>query len=143
MVSQTISRDVKLGIDLMTLSSDSIFLKLHVDDAKILLGDLLDYKEVDSLLNVYQMKDSINLEIINKSKIIILNREKQIENYKIEIFNYNKIIENKDKQFNILSVEIKDQDKKIKKLKRQKRFAIISGITGVVSSILITAILVK
>lgn len=125
MVSQTTSEDVKIEI-----KEDTVLLKLHVDEARLILGDLLDFEHVDSLLAVYKIKDSVNLEIINKKDIIIINQKEKIENYTIEIENSKQIIKNKDAELGILLNRIKDLEKDINKLRRQKKFLSILSISG-------------
>ena len=60
---------------------------MHLDDAKMLLTDLLECEVTDSLLNVYVERDSLNKEkiilkdgIINKLKLQNQNSETIIKN---------------------------------------------------------------
>jgi len=116
---------------------------MHVEDARLILGDLLDYEHVDSLLTIYQEKDSINLEIINKKEIVINAQNDKIDNYKISIDNYKKIIDNKDSEISIFLTLIKDLEKDIKKLTRQKKLAIIGAITGPIITVIIMGIFIS
>lgn len=139
-VSQTTSVDVKPKI---STKGDTLIIKMHVEDARLILGDLLDYEHVDSLLTIYQEKDSINLEIINKKEIVINAQNDKIDNYKISIDNYKKIIDNKDSEISIFLTLIKDLEKDIKKLTRQKKLAIIGAITGPIITVIIMGIFIS
>jgi len=119
------------------IKEDSVTLTLHVDDARLILGDLLDYEHVDSLLTIYQEKDSINISIIKKKELIINTQKGQIEDYKLKIENYKKLVDNKDTEIGILLANIEKLKKEVKKQRRQKRWAIASGVAGTVVTAII------
>ena len=121
-------------------NADTVNLKLHIDDARLILSDLLDYEKVDSLLNIYVEKDSVNLSIIEKQNIIIQTKDSQIDDYKLKIENYKKVIKNKDSEIGILLKNIEVLEKRLKKEIRKKRWAIAGAIAGPVVTALIMGI---
>lgn len=135
-VSQTTSNVVVTDI-----KGDTVTLKMHMNDARTILADLLDYEKVDSLLTLYQEKDSVNMEIIAKKDIIIVSQNEQIENYKIQISNSEQIVRNKDSEIGILLARIKELEKDVKKQRRQKRFAIAGAVVGPVVTAIIMGLM--
>jgi peptidoglycan hydrolase CwlO-like protein len=133
-ISQTTSTDVNPNI---SEDGDTVTLRLHIEDARLILGDLLDYEHVDSLLTVYQEKDSINMEIIKRKQLIITTQESQIGDYEIIVDNFKKIIKNKDTEISKLMDRIKDLEKEVKKLRRQKKWLIAGAVAGPVVTALI------
>jgi len=110
---------------------------MHIDDARLILGDLLDYEQVDSLLNTYEKQDSVNIEIINKQELVILTQTADIADYKIQIDNYKKLMNNKDSELGILLERIEVLEKEVRKQRRQKRLAIIAAIVGPIITVIL------
>lgn len=125
-LSQTTSKGLRAEIR----SKDTVALIMHIEDARLMLADLLDYEIVDSLLTVYQEKDSINMLIINEKDVIIEAQSAQIDNYKLKSDNYEQIIRNKNTELGIMLAEIEELKKEVKKERNKKRFAIICAVAG-------------
>jgi len=133
-LSQTISRgEVKSIINEV---GDTIII-MHVDDAKLILGDIMEYQIADSIIRSYQEKDSVYKETIklNKTQIEKLTQktillEEVITNLEALSDNKDKIIEIKDETIELQKQEIEDQ-KRLKKL----------GFVGCVVLPIITALL--
>jgi len=110
---------------------------MHVDDAKLILGDIMEYQIADSIIRSYQEKDSVYKETIklNKTQIEKLTQktillEEVITNLEALSDNKDKIIEIKDETIELQKQEIEDQ-KRLKKL----------GFVGCVVLPIITALL--
>ena len=140
-VSQTTSIDTENNNVRLSEKGDSITLVLHIDDAKLVLGDLLDYEKVGSLLLLYQQKDSINIQVIKRKEIIISTQEEKIENFILQIDNYRQILQNKDSEITIFLDRIKQLEKLLKKERRKKKIAIAAAVVGPVVTAIIMGIL--
>jgi len=132
MVSQTTSREIDAKIN-----GNIVTFKMHIDDARLILADLLDYEQVDSLLNAYEKQDSVNIAIINKQKLVIKTQSDDIADYKIQLGNYKSLMNNKDSELNILLERIEVLEKEVKKQRRQKRLAIIAAIVGPILTVVL------
>jgi len=131
-VSQTISTED---------NKDSITLTLHIDDAKIILGDLLDYEKVKELLIDYKKKDSIKIEVIKRKQIIIMSQIEKMDDYIILLSNHKDILKNKNSEISLLLKRINVLEKEIKKEILKKKVAIVVAIVGPVVTAIITGII--
>lgn len=91
------------------------------ESAKTILFYLKDYEIIDSMLNVYILKDSLTGDIINLQKSEITNFKKELVNNNIIISNLDSIISNGKK-------EIYGLNKEIIKQKSLKKISIVSNI---------------
>ena len=91
--SQTISKgEVKT---LVNENGDTLVM-MNLEDARIILSDLMEYEIVDSLLTVYKEKDSLNTNTITLHKDIIVKLTKKSDNQQIQIDNFQTILDNKN-----------------------------------------------
>ena len=121
--SQTISRgEVKETVN----SNGDTLVIMHLEDARIILNDLLEYEIADSLLTVYKEKDSLNTNTISLQKDVIFKLTEKSENQQIQINNFQTILDNKNNELLLKEDTIKLQKKEIRKQKFQK----ILGFTG-------------
>ena len=110
---------------------------MNLNDAKLILADLLDAEVTDSLLNVYIERDELNSEKIVLKDSIISKLKMQNENNETIIKNLNKIIENKNKEIGFKDEIIEGQKKEIKKQKTLK----ILGFSGAIALPILTLVL--
>jgi len=110
---------------------------MNLNDAKLILADLLDAEVTDSLLNVYIERDELNSEKIILKDSIISKLKMQNENNETIIKNLNKIIENKNKEIGFKDEIIEGQKKEIKKQKILK----ILGFSGAIALPILTLVL--
>jgi len=104
-------------------------IEMSLADAKIILADLIDKQIADSMLLVYEFRDSISQNTIKiQLKQIKILKEKVV-NCEIIISNLNEMLSNKDKEIDLLNETIKKQKKEIRK---QKILKIIGFTTAVV-----------
>lgn len=129
-VSQTISRgEVK---EIINNEGDTLVL-MNLEDAKIVLGDLLEYEIADSIITIYKEKDTLNTNTISLQKDIIVKLTQKSDNQQSIIDNFEQILSNKDKEIKLKDETIEAQKKEIKKQKRLK-------IVGFIGSILLPII---
>ena len=129
-VSQTISRgEVK---EIINNRGDTLVL-MNLEDARIVLSDLLEYEVVDSLLTVYKNKDTLNINTISLQKDIIVKLTQKSENQQSIVDNFEQILSNKNAEIEFKNKIIKAQNKEIKK---QKRLKIVGFIGSIVLPIL-------
>jgi len=128
--SQTISRgEVR---EIINTKGDTLIL-MHLDDARIILIDLLEYEIADSLLLAYKEKDSLCQEIIEMQKDIFIKLSIKSDNQQSMIDNFEEILSNNKKEIELKDKVIKTQEKEIKKQKRLK-------IVGFIGSLLLPII---
>ena len=121
--SQTILRgEVKEIIN----SDGDVLVVMHLEDARIILNDLLEYEIADSLLTVYKEKDSLNTNTISLQKDIIFKLVEKSDNQQSQINNFQKILDNNKQIIQYKDDTIKYQKKEIRKQKLQK----ILGFSG-------------
>tara|TARA_R110002020_G_scaffold26907_9_gene86909 strand:- start:2650 stop:2988 length:339 start_codon:yes stop_codon:yes gene_type:complete len=101
---------------------------MNLEDARIVLSDLLEYEIVDSLLTVYKEKDSLNTNTITLQKDVIVKLTQKSENQQSIIDNFEQILSNKDIELDIKNQIIEKQQKEIRKQKRLKVIGFIGSI---------------
>tara|TARA_R110000824_G_scaffold391868_1_gene589967 strand:+ start:8857 stop:9198 length:342 start_codon:yes stop_codon:yes gene_type:complete len=99
---------------------------MNLEDARIILSDLMEYEIVDSLLSVYKEKDSLNTTTITLQKDIIVKLTQKSNNQEIQISNFQTILDNKNEELKLKEITLKQQKKEIKK----QKFLKIVGFCG-------------
>ncbi len=115
--SQTISRG---EIQEIVNSNGDTLVIMHLEDARIILNDLLEYEITDSLLTVYKEKDSLNTNTISLQKDVIFKLVEKSENQQYQIENFQEVLDNKNAELNMKEDTIKQQKKEIRKQKLLK-----------------------
>ena len=101
---------------------------MHLDDAKMLLTDLLECEVTDSLLNVYVERDSLNKEKIILKDGIIDKLKLQNQNSETIIKNLEELLNNKEEEISLKDDIKETQKKEIKKQRNLKRVGFISAV---------------
>jgi len=101
---------------------------MPLEEAKMLLTDLLECEVSDSLLNIYVERDSLNKEKIILKDNIIEKLKLQNQNSENIIKNLEDIVGNKDEEISLKDKTIKEQKKEIKKQINLKRLGFIGSI---------------
>ena len=101
---------------------------IPLEEAKMLLTDLLECEVSDSLLNIYVVRDSLNKEKIILKDNIIEKLKLQNQNSENIIKNLEDIVGNKDEEISLKDKTIKEQKKEIKKQINLKRLGFIGSI---------------
>jgi hypothetical protein len=125
--SQTISKNKPRVTTVVTTQGDTL-IQFHIKDAKKILADVLDKKIVDSLVNVYVLRDSLQKNTIDLQVSKIKVMQQKSDNQAQQVINLEKIIANKNEEVAILNNTIEDQNKEIKKQKRLKTLGFIGSI---------------
>ena len=112
---------------------------MHLEDARIILTDLMEYEVVDSLLLVYKEKDSLNTNTISLQKEIIVKLSQKSENQQLQIDNFQSILDNKNSEITLKEETIKQQKKEI----RKQKFLKVVGFAGSVILPIITLLVLK
>ena len=121
--SQVISRgEVKETIN----SNGDTLVIIHLEDARIILNDLLEYEIADSLLTVYKEKDSLNTNTISLQKDVITKLTQKSQNQELQLENFQTLLDNSNKVIAYKNDTIDQQKKEIRKQKFQK----ILGFSG-------------
>jgi len=123
--SQVISKgEVK---EIINANGDTLVV-MNLEDARTILGDLLEYEIVDSLLLSYKANDSLQENLIIIQKETIKKLQQQNLNQHFIITNLDSIISNKDKEIEIQIEIIEIKKKEIKKQKFLKVVGFIGSI---------------
>lgn len=99
---------------------------MRIDDAKLILTDVLNYQIADSIIKQYELKDIENNKVILLQKEAIVKLTEKSENQSKQIELLNQIIGNKDSEVTLLNNIITDQKREIRKQKTLK----IIGFSG-------------
>ena len=99
---------------------------MHLEDARIILNDLLEYEIADSLLTVYKEKDSLNTNTISLQKDVITKLTQKSQNQELQLKNFQTLLDNSNKVIAYKNDTIEQQKKEIRKQKFQK----ILGFSG-------------
>ena len=112
-LSQTISKgEVRTIVD----NGDTLVI-MNLEDAKVILNDLLEYEIADSLLTVYKEKDSLNTNTITLQKEVIFKLMEKSDNQQSQIDNFQQILDNKNSELGMKEDTIKQQKKELRKQK--------------------------
>ena len=112
---------------LINVKGDTLIV-MPLEEAKMLLTDLLECEVTDSLLNIYVERDSLNKEKIILKDNIIEKLKLQNQNTENIIKNLEEIVGNKDEEISLKDKTIKEQKKEIKKQRNLKRLGFIGSI---------------
>ena len=110
---------------------------MRIDDAKLILTDVLNYQIADSIIKQYEFKDIENNKVILLQKEAIVKLTEKSENQSKQIELLNQIIGNKDTEVTLLNNIITDQKREIRKQKTLK----IIGFSGSVILPILTVLL--
>jgi hypothetical protein len=135
--SQTISIKPQRVKTVVNSVGDTL-IEMSLADAKIILADIIDKQVADSMLLVYEFKDSISKSTIQvQLKQINILKEKVV-NCETIIANLNEMLANKDKEIDLLNETIKKQKREIRK---QKILKIIGFTSAVVLPVITLVVL--
>jgi hypothetical protein len=124
-------------VKLITIKGDTL-IQMSLADSKIILADVLDKKITDSLLIEYGKRDKYKSDIIDIQKFKINFLNDKVDNLNIMTNNYKTMIDDKDREVELLNWVIKKQEKEITKQKILK----ILGFSGAII-LPITVLLLK
>lgn len=129
MILPTHSQNILKGEVKETVNSNGDTLVImHLEDARVILNDLLEYEVVDSLLAAYKEKDSLNTSKIEIQKDIIFKLVEKNDNQQTQINNFQQILGNKNEELGFKEDTIKEQKKEIRKQKLLKLVGFTSSV---------------
>lgn len=133
MHSQTSSTRVQTIIN----SKGDTLIQMKLTDARLILSSVLTKAYSDSLISVYETRDSANANIIvlQKEEIMLLNEK--FNNQKTITENLTQVLENKDKEIVILNETIKKQKKEIRKQKILKVLGFTAAVVLPITTIIL------
>lgn len=136
MLSQTISTP---RVQTIVNTKGDTLIQMSLADAKIILVTVFDKQIGDSLISVYEKRDSLNTSTITllKSEVDLLISK----NYNFEkiILNDTNIILNKDAEINLHLDTIKKQKKEIRKQKILKVLGFTAAVVLPITTIILMA----
>ena len=95
LVSQNISKgEIKTIVN----SQGDTLIIMKLNDAKIILSDLMELRLVDSLLSIYKLRDSLNSSTITLQKNVIDKLTQKSDNQNIQLTNFQSILNNKNQE---------------------------------------------
>jgi len=103
-------------------------IQMKLDDAKIILADVLDREVADSLVNVYKQRDSINTNTIQLQVKEIKALQQKGFNYEQQVANLEKLTKNKDEEIKMLNKSLDEQKDATKKQRRLKNLGFVGCV---------------
>ncbi len=117
MVSPILSQTISKGEVRTIVENGDTLVIMNLEDAKVILNDLLEYEIADSLLTVYKEKDTLNTSTITLQKEVIFKLMEKSENQQSQIDNFQQILDNKNSELGMKEDTIKQQKKELRKQK--------------------------
>lgn len=110
---------------------------MRIEDAKLILIDILNYQIADSIISQYEAKDKESSKVITLQKNAIDKLYNQLANDELRIAALEGVIKNKDEEIAFKDYVIKKQKREIRKQKALK----ILGFSGAIILPVVTALL--
>jgi hypothetical protein len=117
MVSPILSQTISKGEVRTIVENGDTLVIMNLEDAKVILNDLLEYEIADSLLTVYKEKDTLNTNTITLQKEVIFKLMEKSDNQQSQIDNFQQILDNKNSELGMKEDTIKQQKKELRKQK--------------------------
>ena len=137
MVSPTLSQTISKGEVRTIVENGDTLVIMNLEDAKVILNDLLEYEIADSLLTVYKEKDSLNTNTITLQKEVIFKLMEKSDNQQTQIDNFQQILDNKNSELGMKEDTIKQQKKELRKQKFLKFLGLGGSVILPIIAILI------
>lgn len=137
MVFQALSQviyKVEPRVNSFVNTNGDTLIEMTLADARVVLIDLLEKQTADSIINVYEKRDSLSIStIMLQKKEMLLLQQKAINNGMV-VTDLNDIISNKNKEIVLLNDVIKQQKKQLFK---QRVLKVIGFSAAVILPILV------
>ncbi len=137
MVSPILSQTISKGEVRTIVENGDTLVIMNLEDAKVILNDLLEYEIADSLLTVYKEKDTLNTNTITLQKEVIFKLMEKSENQQSQIDNFQQILDNKNSELGMKEDTIKQQKKELRKQKFLKFLGLGGSVILPIIAILI------
>lgn len=132
----TLSQSISIKetrVKAVVIEGDTL-IQFKLSDAKLILIDVLEKEKLDSLVEYYQVNDSLKDITVGLQYSMIRDLQSKCDTQLKVVDNLNVIILNKDKEISLLNDTIKKQKKEIRK---QKTLKIIGFTAAVVLPIIV------
>jgi len=137
MALPTLSQTISKGEVRTIVENGDTLVIMNLEDAKVILNDLLEYEIADSLLTVYKEKDTLNTNTITLQKEVIFKLMEKSENQQSQIDNFQQILDNKNSELGMKEDTIKQQKKELRKQKFLKFLGLGGSVILPIIAILI------
>ena len=137
MVSPILSQTISKGEVRTIVENGDTLVIMNLEDAKVILNDLLEYEIADSLLTVYKEKDTLNTNTITLQKEVIFKLMEKSDNQQSQIDNFQQILDNKNSELGMKEDTIKQQKKELRKQKFLKFLGLGGSVILPIIAILI------
>ena len=137
MALPTLSQTISKGEVRTIVENGDTLVIMNLEDAKVILNDLLEYEIADSLLTVYKEKDSLNTNTITLQKEVIFKLMEKSDNQQGQIDNFQQILDNKNSELGMKEDTIKQQKKELRKQKFLKFLGLGGSVILPIIAILI------
>lgn len=132
---QTTSKNIKT-VQFVKINGDTL-IQMSLEDAKVILNGVLKSEVTDSLLKVYEDRDSLNGSTISLQLSEINLLKNKLKNQDEIINNYEEIVKLKEGEIEISKHIIEKQKKEIRKQKVIKTIALIGDVALPVATVFI------
>lgn len=121
---------------LVNAKGDTV-IQMSLADAKIILVTVFDKQIADSLISVYETRDSLNSStiILLKSEVDLLRTKNR--NFEHMLLNDTQIMVNKNVEIDLLNKTIKQQKKEIRKQKILKIIGFVAAVALPITTIIL------
>ena len=137
MALPTLSQTISKGEVRTIVENGDTLVIMNLEDAKVILNDLLEYEIADSLLTVYKEKDTLNTNTITLQKEVIFKLMEKSDNQQSQIDNFQQILDNKNSELGMKEDTIKQQKKELRKQKFLKFLGLGGSVILPIIAILI------
>lgn len=133
--SQPILR--KARVQTIINSQGDTLIQMKLSDAKIILDRVLEAQITDSVLNVYQLRDTLKSTTITLQLTEIEMLQQKSKNQDTLVANLTKILSNDKEEIQIINKSLADQKKEIRRLKWIVGTTVAGGIGGIIVTVFI------
>lgn len=140
MAFQTLSQTTSTPrVQTIVNSKGDTLIQMSLADAKIILVTVFDKQVADSIISIYERRDSLQTSNITLLKTDVEKLRSKNNNLETMLLNYTKIIVNKDNEINLHLETIKQQKKEIRKQKVLKVIGWTAAVVLPITTIILMA----
>lgn len=140
MAFQTLSQTTSTPrVQTIVNSKGDTLIQMSLADAKIILVTVFDKQVADSIISIYERRDSLKTSNITLLKTDVEKLRSKNNNLETMLLNDTKIIVNKDNEINLHLETIKQQKKEIRKQKVLKVIGWTAAVVLPITTIILMA----
>lgn len=134
-VSQPILR--KARVQTIINAQGDTLIQMKLSDAKVILNRVLEAQITDSILNIYQLRDTLRSNTMSMQVSEIKLLQERSVNQDILVGNLTKILNNDKEEIKLINQTLSDQKKEIRKLKWAIGTTVVAGVAGIIGTVYI------